>query len=555
MDASTTEPDSRPDYLQSPYLQFGATPAEVGDPETAERFAYALTILEAITDHFAEFGPWEEKTPHDLLDELNHHNGWALADGILQEGEEITLTELLALSRRRNQALEELGWQPARQEPLIRFMDELIVQAVNAEAELAQLTSDLNRQLTYQRHLAALPQEELVEEGAEEDLELEAAGGCRVCASGTPCQIRMDEDVSDILLAAGLPASENLSVQKWMIAGDYSSLTHSIVEMAEAFMLDRRPPAAPAIADPAESSEPPTQPAKTGQPLIANTVEAYASEFKRILNGFSHKRNIRELFTDWLEIAACTMHNAPYQFGLPKDEDFEKVEARYMEAIQKYEREELDAFAKMLGLTQMALQTSKTDFLGKLYMELEISQDRSGEFFTPFPLSLATASMMLGDVAELIEEKGYITVAEPTCGAGGMLIAAAQIVEAAGYHPGAVMFFDATDISKACCDMTYIQTSILKMSGIVRHGNSLSQDTWDERLTPTYRVILAQARQQQSDQPASDTTTTGQAATDGQSESPLESDEAAPTPEADTTIDELIHLANDTEGYEQGRLF
>lgn len=292
-------------------------------------------------------------------------------------------------------------------------------------------------------------------------------------------------------------------------------------------------------------------------------IQSYADEFKRLLGGFSHKRNIRELFTDWLEIAACTMHNAPYHYGLPRDKAFEKAEARYMEAIQKYERPELDAFAKLLGLTRMALQTSKTDFLGKLYMEMEISQDRSGEFFTPYPLSLVTANMMLGDVKEMIEEKGFITVSDPACGAGGMLIAAAQVIEAAGYNPGEVMFFEATDISKACCDMTYLQTALLGMSGIVRHGNSLSLEEWSNRFTPICREFPDRTRRFLTSL-MPEATETVHEPTDDLPESPAATDEATPTQEPPSepeiapkpdASDALIDLAKDTEKFEQGRLF
>ena len=46
-------------------------------------------------------------------------------------------------------------------------------------------------------------------------------------------------------------------------------------------------------------------------------------------------------------------------------------------------REELDNFSKLLGITKMALWEERTDFLGQLYMGLEIGQERRGEFFYP----------------------------------------------------------------------------------------------------------------------------------------------------------------------------
>lgn len=218
-------------------------------------------------------------------------------------------------------------------------------------------------------------------------------------------------------------------------------------------------------------------------------IKDYSKEFKKVIEGFRYNRGIREIFTDWLEIAACAIHQEPYHLGLvPRDEAFDKMEAQYMAAVKKYSKEELDAFAKLLGITKMALWEGKEDFLGQMYMELEISQERSGEFFTPFPVSLMIAKMMLGDLTEQIREKGFITVADPACGGGGMLIATAQVIEEQGYNPAEVMFFEATDISKACCDMAYLQTSILGLSGIVRHGNTLSMEEKSYRFTPICRV-------------------------------------------------------------------
>jgi len=218
----------------------------------------------------------------------------------------------------------------------------------------------------------------------------------------------------------------------------------------------------------------------------------HAHEFKKIIEGFHYSRGIREIFIDWLELAACAVHQEPYHLGLvQKDEAFNKIEEQYLAVAKKYNREELDTFGKLLGITKMALWEEKTDFLGQLYMDLEISQERSGEFFTPFSLSLMIAKMTLDNSGEHIKEKGFITVSEPACGGGGMLIAAAKVLEEAGYNPSEVMFFDATDISKPCCDMAYLQTSILGLSGIVRHGDTLRMNEWSNRFTPVCRVYPA----------------------------------------------------------------
>lgn len=226
--------DTFPDYLNSPHLRFDPTAIGTNDPQTLKRFTQALTVLEAITDHFAEFGPWQAKTQRDLVDELNHHNGWADP-----EADDVTLTDLQALSHRRLLALEESIWQSGHDEPLIRFLNQLIVQTVVAETELMALMAVAapNNELAYQRLLAMLPPEDLVEVDDPSYASVAMAAGCRCCANGTPCQTRTDEDVSEILAEANLPDSEKLACLQWIIGTGYSSLTHDIAEMAGAFLL------------------------------------------------------------------------------------------------------------------------------------------------------------------------------------------------------------------------------------------------------------------------------------------------------------------------------
>lgn len=286
----------------------------------------------------------------------------------------------------------------------------------------------------------------------------------------------------------------------------------------------------------------------------------YKKEFTKTLEGFRYSRGIREIFSDWLEIGACAIHQEPYHLGLVlQDEAFRTVEAQYMEAVKKYSREELEAFATLLGITKIALGESKGDFLGSIYMELELGQDRSGEFFTPYPVSLMMAKMSLTDMDAHIEEKGFITLSEPACGGGGMLIAVAQAMEEAGHDPRETLFFEATDISKLCCDMAYLQTSVMGLSGIVRHGDTLRVETWNSRFTPMCRVYPDRTNSfLDSLAPAPDAAP----APDPASELAPAAHDKLVEKEPDSTMPEIAIVAKEVdrlsqldESYVQGRLF
>ncbi|HHR6069586.1 TPA: N-6 DNA methylase [Providencia alcalifaciens] len=105
-----------------------------------------------------------------------------------------------------------------------------------------------------------------------------------------------------------------------------------------------------------------------------------------------------------------------------------ELEQTYFKVIARYEKEDLNAFAKLLAICVNALDHQATDFLGELFMTLELGDGRWGQFFTPFQMSQLMAELILGDCRSHIEQKGDISVCEPTCGTGGMVVACANVL-------------------------------------------------------------------------------------------------------------------------------
>lgn len=228
------EPDILPDYRDSRWLRFGGGPAYWGDPVTLALFTEALAFLDAFTGQFHEFGPWPAMPPADLLESLHQHNTQAQAEGRLSEGEEVTLIHILTLSRRRLMAFEETGWNLTHYDDLAHFVDSLITQA------LSNMMGAHNPSLTTAILYASLPAEDMVEEDDLDYAEFEANSGCRTCTGGQPCWVRIEGDIHDILAEAHLPATEALACLQWMLEEGRSTLTHSITQMAEAWITARR---------------------------------------------------------------------------------------------------------------------------------------------------------------------------------------------------------------------------------------------------------------------------------------------------------------------------
>lgn len=223
----------------------------------------------------------------------------------------------------------------------------------------------------------------------------------------------------------------------------------------------------------------------------AMTRPNYTKEFLDLISSFGYRFDAREVFRDWSELVAAELHQAPYnQLHWPKDDDWRHVEDDYLAVAKKYERKDFDVFAKMMAVTAIALDDNRQDFLGKCYMQMEVANSRLGQEFTPYEISLMLARLNLDNAREWIDRVGFFTLMEPTCGAGSMIIAASQIVEEEPINgnPSYDMWFEAIDIDRLCCNLTYIQCSLLDLSGIVWHGNTMSMEMKSFRLTPAARV-------------------------------------------------------------------
>lgn len=131
----------------------------------------------------------------------------------------------------------------------------------------------------------------------------------------------------------------------------------------------------------------------------------------------------------------------------------------------------------MMGKLAVDINSDIDDYLGKLYMDT-IPQSKLGQFFAPFHLSLLTSKTSLRDedIAKEIDAKGKISLYEPSCGSGGMILAFCKRVKELGYDPSEVMEVYAGDLDINSVYMTYIQLSLLNISAQIIRCDSLSSN-------------------------------------------------------------------------------
>ena len=202
----------------------------------------------------------------------------------------------------------------------------------------------------------------------------------------------------------------------------------------------------------------------------------YRKEFLKCLNSIEYGKSRYKVFQDFIEVSTISIFNT-----IAKNEELEK---RYFEIIGQYKNP--NKLAELLAITAAALEKVPCDFLGDVYMFGEFGNRNTGQVFTPYHVAemMSLCTYDKDNLKREIEEKGFITVSEPCCGAGVMLIAFAHTLLNYGFNPQQVMWFELRDIDINCCYMAYIQTSLLGLSGQVQHGNTITMETWQNFTTP-----------------------------------------------------------------------
>lgn len=137
-----------------------------------------------------------------------------------------------------------------------------------------------------------------------------------------------------------------------------------------------------------------------------------------------------QLITDVLECGAIAISNT-VDFS-----SYAEREEQYKKVMEKYQPEEQKILGEVFTMIYQLLSSVVyddgcfDDYLGELFMRCEQGNSGTGQFFTPYHVSKLMAKMILGsEVVEKAEKDEVITVNDPCCGGGGMLMAALDVLK------------------------------------------------------------------------------------------------------------------------------
>lgn len=190
--------------------------------------------------------------------------------------------------------------------------------------------------------------------------------------------------------------------------------------------------------------------------------------------------NERETFAAVMEVCALCLRNVVDR----QEPGWSAREERFMQVTK---REGLyDLGSRVLADLAIALEEHRGAVLGESYMKIGGSAGL-GQFFTSYEISRLCAELVIAGRIRELEDQPFVTLHEPSCGAGGMIIAQAETLQAAGINPQQRLHTIAWDLSPLAIHMSYIQLTLLGLPALLIHGNTLTQERFD--VWPTFAHI------------------------------------------------------------------
>jgi hypothetical protein len=191
------------------------------------------------------------------------------------------------------------------------------------------------------------------------------------------------------------------------------------------------------------------------------------------------------VFFHFVELAALSLAN----LNETVETVYSEREAQYKEIIKRYSREEIGVFPELLAILTVSLREYPDDILGGIFHAMRLENHWKGQFFTPMNICTMMAEMIIGNAKAELEKTGRITIYEPACGSGAMLIGAVRSLLRQEIEYQTQVYMEATDVDIRCVYMAYVQLGILGIAARVIHGNTITMETFSVWKTP--KLMLA----------------------------------------------------------------
>ena len=144
--------------------------------------------------------------------------------------------------------------------------------------------------------------------------------------------------------------------------------------------------------------------------------------WQNTLERLYHRHNPSQVYRDAVRMIACAL-------------SLQTREVQYLECSKRYKKEELEVFPRAMAELIGAMEREPyTDLLGDPFLELESQSTKQGrgEFYTPQNICDMMAEMT---VQGSLEDGKILTLNDPACGSGRMVLGLVKALEKRGISP------------------------------------------------------------------------------------------------------------------------
>ena len=193
----------------------------------------------------------------------------------------------------------------------------------------------------------------------------------------------------------------------------------------------------------------------------------YKNKFLETFKKLCETRASWQVWAGFVTATACALANT-----VDKGEHYKEREKEYIECAKRIG--DVEKMAELFSYVVSALEENPNqDFLGSLYMELNLGNHWKGQFFTPLSICEMMAKITLSDKIEEINNDGWTTVNDPACGAGATLIAMANAMKEKKINYQNKALFVGQDIDRITGLMSYIQLALIGCAGYIVIADTL----------------------------------------------------------------------------------
>ena len=210
---------------------------------------------------------------------------------------------------------------------------------------------------------------------------------------------------------------------------------------------------------------------KTADPI---TVEDIKKNFIKDFQALCKTRSAWQVWSDFITMTACAIAN---NLSSGEPEIRKAREDEYIKCAKRFDKTEINLLPRLFTHTIQALELNpEQDFLGNIFTHLNLNSHWHGQFFTPIHIGKFMSRITLSaiEIENAIEKQGYISINDCACGAGSLLIAAANRLREDGINYQQKALFVAQDIDRIAGLMCYIQLSLLGCAGYIVIADTIS---------------------------------------------------------------------------------